>query len=120
MLGSQGVSGGLKTGHAAVLADSDGLALEDGVWIAVHAAPEQVAEVTAATPGDLLRLAWHIGNRHVPAQLVDDRILIRDDQVMVDMLRGLGATVRIVRAPFTPEGGAYAGHRHGDDDRGGG
>jgi urease accessory protein len=67
----------------------------------------------------LARLAWHLGNRHLPAQIEAERILIRDDHVIVDMLRGLGAEVRKVRCPFDPEGGAYGqhnhdpGHRHG-------
>lgn len=110
--------------RAAVLRDGDGLALDDGAWIAVRAAAEDVLEVTAAAPGDLVRLAWHIGNRHIPAELSAGRILIRDDPVIADMLRGLGAVVAPARAPFTPEGGAYAGgvreHRHAHRDHGDG
>ena len=105
--------------RATVLEDGDGLALSDGGWIAVKAAPERLAEVTAASPELLMRLAWHLGNRHLPTQLVADRILIREDHVIVDMLRGLGATVRLIEAPFSPEGGAYedgqGGHRHDHD-----
>ena len=96
---------------AVVLDDGDGLALEGGGWVAVRAAPEDLLEVTAASPAALVRLAWHIGNRHVPADLGPDRILIRDDHVLADMLRGLGAAVRPVRAPFRPEAGAYGHHR---------
>lgn len=96
---------------AVVLNDGDGLVLEGGGWVAVRAAPEDLLEVTAASPAALVRLAWHIGNRHVPADLGADRILIRDDHVLADMLRGLGAVVRPVCAPFRPETGAY-GHRH--------
>jgi urease accessory protein len=73
----------------------------------VEASPEQLVQVTAPDTGALVRLAWHIGNRHLPAQLEPDRILIRDDAVIVNMLRGLGATVRPVLAAFTPETGAY-------------
>jgi urease accessory protein len=73
----------------------------------VEASPEELVEVTAADAGALVRLAWHIGNRHLPAQLEKDRILIRDDAVIVKMLLGLGATVRPVLAAFTPEAGAY-------------
>jgi urease accessory protein len=93
--------------QVAVLADGDALALEQGGFVAVRAAEEDLVEVTAASPELLARLAWHIGNRHVPAEIRADRILIRDDHVIVEMLQGLGAQVRRLRAPFTPEGGAY-------------
>jgi urease accessory protein len=93
--------------RAAVLRAGDGLRLEDGRIVSVEASPEQLVEVTAADAGALVRLAWHIGNRHLPAQLEPDRILIRDDAVIVNMLLGLGATVRPVLAAFTPEAGAY-------------
>ena len=96
--------------QARVLRDGDGLLLDDGAVIAVRAAPEPLLEVTAASPALLLRLAWHLGNRHLPARLDDGRILIRDDHVIAAMLRGLGATLRAVSAPFDPEGGAYDGH----------
>lgn len=96
--------------RATVLQHGDGLALEGGDVITVIAASEALSQVTAADTEALMRLAWHIGNRHLPAQLVADRILIREDHVIVSMLRGLGATVEPVRAPFSPEGGAYSGH----------
>ena len=103
--------------RAAVLRAGDGLRLEDGRIVSVEASPEQLVEVTAADAGALVKLAWHIGNRHLPAQLEPDRILIREDAVIVNMLRGLGATVRPVLAAFTPETGAYdtsgsAAHQH--------
>jgi urease accessory protein len=90
-----------------VLRDGDGLRLEDGRVILVAAADEPLLEVTAADPEQLARLAWHIGNRHLPAQIANGRILIREDSVIEDMLKGLGATVRQVAEPFTPEPGAY-------------
>lgn len=93
--------------RAAVLRAGDGLRLEDGRIVGVEASPEQLVEVTAADAATLVRLAWHIGNRHVPAQLEPHRILIRDDAVIVNMLHGLGATVTSVMAAFTPETGAY-------------
>jgi urease accessory protein len=93
--------------RAAVLHAGDGLRLEDGRIVEVEASPEQLVEVTAADAATLVRLAWHIGNRHVPAQLEPHRILIRDDAVIVNMLHGLGATVTPVMAAFTPEAGAY-------------
>jgi urease accessory protein len=105
--------------RAAVLRAGDGLRLEDGRIVSVEASPEQLVEVTAPDAGALVRLAWHIGNRHLPAQLEPDRILIRDDAVIVNMLRGLGATVRPVLAAFTPEAGAYGStsnqHQHPHD-----
>jgi len=90
-----------------VLRGGDGLRLEDGRVILVAAADEPLLEVTAADSQQLARLAWHIGNRHLPAQIATGRILIREDGVIEEMLKGLGATVRHVAAPFTPEPGAY-------------
>lgn len=94
--------------RATVLRDGDGLRLENGGVIAVEAAPESLVEVSAPDEQTLLRLAWHIGNRHLPAQLEASRILIRSDHVIVQMLQGLGATVRALEAPFNPESGAYS------------
>lgn len=96
--------------EAQVLKEGDGLALATGGFVRVRAAAEPLVEVTAADPRHLLRLAWHLGNRHLPAEIGEGRILIRHDHVIVEMLRGLGATVREVAAPFNPEGGAYGGH----------
>ena len=102
--------------RAAVLEAGDGLALDDGRWIEVRAAPEALVEVTADQPGLLARLAWHLGNRHLPARVEATRILIREDHVIADMLRGLGARLRHVEEPFTPERGAYdAAHGHAND-----
>ncbi|WP_270936226.1 urease accessory protein UreE [Falsiroseomonas oryzae] len=98
--------------EAQVLKDGDGLLLASGGFVRVRAAAEPLVEVTAKNPQHLLRLAWHLGNRHLPAQIDADRILIRDDHVIVAMLAGLGATTRAVQAPFNPEGGAYGGHAH--------
>jgi len=99
--------------HATVLEDGDGLALDDGTWLAVCAAPEALLEITAHGPEQLARLAWHIGNRHLLAQIGRERILIRDDAVIAAMLTGLGAHVHRIAAPFAPEGGAYDGHMPG-------
>jgi|SRR5580698_6123410 urease accessory protein len=90
-----------------VLGDGDGLKLEDGRIILVTAAAEPLLEVTATDAEQLARLAWHIGNRHLPAQIATGRILIREDTVIEGMLVGLGASVRHVAEPFTPEPGAY-------------
>jgi urease accessory protein len=102
------------------LADGDGLVLANGTIIRVIAAPEPLVEAIATDARHLARLAWHIGNRHVPAQILDDRRLrIVHDSVLEQMLRGLGAETRTITAPFHPEGGAYAtlaaGHYHGHD-----
>lgn len=92
--------------RTAVLCDGDGLRLEDGRIILVIAAAEPLLEITAEA-ALLARLAWHIGNRHLPAQIAAGRILIREDSVIESMLLGLGATVAHVNEPFTPEPGAY-------------
>lgn len=98
--------------RAAVLRAGDGLRLEDGRIVSIEASPEQLLEVTATDTAALVRLAWHIGNRHLPAQLEPYRILIREDSVIENMLRGLGATVKHIMEPFTPEAGAYDSGSH--------
>jgi urease accessory protein len=107
--------------RATVLRAGDGLRLEDGRIVGVEASPEQLVEIIAADTTALMKLAWHIGNRHLPAQLEPNRILLREDAVIVNMLVGLGATVRPVLEAFTPEAGAYdhtlaAGHGHHHDE----
>ncbi|MBK1658146.1 urease accessory protein UreE [Paracraurococcus ruber] len=105
--------------EATALRDGDGLLLEQGGVVLVRAAPEPLVEVRAESPGHLLRLAWHLGNRHLPTEIQADRLLIRDDHVIAAMLQGLGAALRRVEEPFNPEGGAYGehnrqpGHHHG-------
>lgn len=104
---------------ATALGDGDGLELSDGNWLEVRAAAEALLEVRAQTPELLCRIAWHIGNRHLAAAIEEDRILIRDDHVITEMLAGLGATLRWIHATFSPEGGAYAAQasgRHHDHD----
>jgi len=102
------------------LADGDGLVLADGTIIRVIARPEPLVEAVATDARHLAQLAWHVGNRHVAAQIVGETCLrIAHDGVLEQMLRGLGAETRTVTAPFHPEGGAYAslatGHHHGHD-----
>jgi urease accessory protein len=97
--------------HTTSLDHGDGFQLSDGRIIAVEAAMEPLIEVRGP---DLVQLAWHIGNRHTPCQIEADRLMIRQDHVMRDMLERLGATLRNTMAPFTPEGGAYGhGRTHG-------
>lgn len=99
----------LDLAAAALLREGDGLALEQGGWIEVHAASETLFEVRAADTLGLLRLAWHLGNRHLPIQIESTRLVIRRDQVMADLVEALGGRSREIEAPFTPESGAYAG-----------
>jgi urease accessory protein len=110
----------LDFAHSRLLPGGAALELENGRLIEVIAAREALLEVRAADTPALLRLAWHIGNRHLAAQILADRILIRRDHVIAAMLEGLGAKVRDVTAPFDPEGGAYGGahqaHDHGRHD----
>lgn len=101
--------------HTESLAHGDAFELQDGGLVQVLAAAEELIEVTGPA---LARLAWHIGNRHTPCQVEPDRLLIQRDHVLRDMLERLGARLCDIRAPFTPEGGAYGhgrthGHSHG-------
>jgi urease accessory protein len=101
------------------LRQGDALILEDGRQIEVVAAPEPLAEIRCDDLRHLVRVAWHLGNRHLPTMLDGDRLVIRRDHVIEDMVRGLGASVAHMDAPFNPEGGAYSGghhHHHGDDE----
>ncbi|MGR3367020.1 MAG: urease accessory protein UreE [Sagittula sp.] len=96
------------------LDDGDALELGDGRLVAVRAAAEEVLEIR----GPLARLAWHIGNRHTPCQILDDHLVIQRDPVIRHMLEHVGAEVREAVRPFTPEGGAYGhgrthSHEHG-------
>lgn len=100
---------------ATITLDHNGaLELDNGELMAVLAAEELLYEIRARDPGHLLRLAWHIGNRHTPAQLEPGRILIKRDHVLKTMLEGLGATVTNVSESFFAEHGAYHSHAHAD------
>jgi urease accessory protein len=115
MRGERGTEFLLDLPEAIALRDGAGLVLEDGRIIEVKAALEPLAEITAASAPDLMRLAWHLGNRHLPTQLGADRLLIRRDHVIEEMVAGLGGSVKLISAPFDPEAGAYAashGHAH--------
>jgi urease accessory protein len=89
--------------------DGDALLLEDGSLVAVHAAAEQLLEISAPSPDLLIRLAWHLGNRHLSAQFLPGTLRILDDHVIADMIRGLGGMAAPITAPFDPEPGAYHG-----------
>ena len=129
MRGEAGLDFLLDLPEAVALADGDGLHLEDGGVVAVKAAAERLIEVRAGEDMPLLRIAWHLGNRHLPTQILGDALRIREDHVILDMLRRMGARTATIEAPFHPEGGAYGhgrmhshdaghghehGHRHGD------
>jgi urease accessory protein len=103
------------------LTDGEGLELEAGGFIVVRAAPEPVIQIEADDRAALLRIAWHLGNRHLPLQVVGERLRIRADHVIADMVTGLGGRITRLEAPFDPEIGAYAGvpHSHPSDDHDG-
>jgi urease accessory protein len=94
------------------LAEGDGLELDNGGYLRVRAAPEPVIEIAADSAPDLLRIAWHLGNRHLPLQVLEDRLRLRADHVIAAMIEGLGGHVTWAQAPFDPEIGAYAGVAH--------
>jgi urease accessory protein len=116
LTGERGTRFLLDLPQAAALRDGDGLLLDDGAIVRVAGRPESLVEITATSASELARLAWHIGNRHIDVQIVGDRLRIRRDHVIEDMLRGLGARVTPIEAPFDPEGGAYAHHHELADD----
>ena len=96
------------------LHDGDGLMLADGCMVLVMGAHEKLVEISAGSALDCVRLAWHLGNRHTDVQIVGDRLRIRRDHVLEDMLRGLGATLNALEAPFDPEAPAPTHeHSHG-------
>jgi urease accessory protein len=97
---------------AIAMADRDGVQLDDGTWFIVRAAAESVIDVVHSDSGQFVRLAWHLGNRHVPTEIRGDALRIRPDHVIEEMLRGFGATLLTCQAAFQPEGGAYSDHRH--------
>ena len=101
--------------HTTSLDHGDALETEAGARVMICAA---VQDVLIVTGDNLARLAWHIGNRHTPCQVEDDRLLIQNDPVIAHMLKHLGASLTEAKLPFTPEGGAYGhgrthAHEHG-------
>jgi urease accessory protein len=113
LTGERGTTFLLDLPQATVLRDGDGLVLDDGGIVRIVGRPEALIEIAAADSHELARLAWHIGNRHIDVQIVGDRLRIRRDHVIENMLRGLGARLSPVEAPFDPEQGAYGQHAHG-------
>jgi urease accessory protein len=106
--------------EATYLADGDAVEIEGRGLVKVVAAPEELLEIHAHGPEALARIAWHIGNRHTPAEITSKALYIQPDHVLEEMVIGLGGHVHRVRRPFDPEGGAYggkgplqSGHHHG-------
>jgi urease accessory protein len=116
MRGTRGLEFLLDLENALALRGGDALVLEDGRLIEVVAAPEPLLEIRGADPHHLIRVAWHLGNRHLPTQIMPKALRIRRDHVIEAMVKGLGARVIEIEAPFDPEGGAYAGAAHGHAD----
>jgi len=112
MRGERGSEFLLDLPRTVLMREGDGLKLAGGGYVRVCAAAEPLLEVTAASPEALARLAWHLGNRHLPTDITRERILIHRDHVIAEMLLKLGAGVREVRAAFNPESGAYSGAHH--------
>lgn len=114
MQGVGGVSFLLDLLETVALRTGDAVELEDGRLVEVVGAPETLSEIKAESPEHALRLAWHLGNRHLPVQIAGGKLRIRHDHVIEEMVKGLGGAVRAIQAPFDPEGGAYlqASHTH--------
>jgi urease accessory protein len=118
---ASGKESAVFTVRGTVLRDGDLLKGDDGRVVRIVAAKEATYRVNCATPRDLLRCAFHLGNRHTQAQVAGETdaafLRIRKDTVLRDMLEGLGATVTEEQAPFEPESGAYGGgHHHRGDE----
>ena len=114
MTGTRGLEFLLDLENAVALRGGDALVLEDGRLVEVVAAAEPLVEIRGADPSHLVRIAWHLGNRHLPTRIAGRGLRIRRDHVIEAMVKGLGARVIEIEAPFDPEGGAYAAaHDHG-------
>ena len=115
MTATRGLEFLLDLENAVALRGGDALVLEDGRLIEVVAAAEPLLEIRGRDPQHLVRIAWHLGNRHLPTQIMAKGLRIRRDHVIEAMVRGLGARVIEIEAPFDPEGGAYEGGGHGHE-----
>ena len=107
--------------QAVRLRHGDGILLDDGGVVRVAARPEALLDIHAHDDEDLVRIAWHLGNRHLPVQILGEHVRIRADHVIEEMVLLLGGHVEHMEAPFDPEAGAYAGghaHAHEDDEHG--
>lgn len=125
MTGTRGFGFLLDLENAVALRGGDALVLDDGRLIEVVAAPEPLIEIRGTDSQHLVRIGWHLGNRHLPTQVTARGLRIRRDHVIEEMLKGLGARLIEIEAPFDPEGGAYAeaapaahDHTHHGQDHG--
>ena len=118
LVADSGVAFLLDLPRAQHFADGDGLELDTKGYVRVCAALEPVLEIDAVDRAGLLRIAWHLGNRHLAVQVVGDRLRIREDHVIAEMVSGLGGRITRIEAAFDPEFGAYAGapYHHADDE----
>lgn len=107
MTGTRGLEFLLDLPEVVALRSGDALVLEDGRLVEVVAAPESLLEIRCRDAMHLVRVAWHLGNRHLPTQITTKGLRIRRDHVIEEMVRALGARVIEIEAPFDPEGGAY-------------
>ena len=117
-LSATGLKGGrleIALAQATRLRTDDALLLEDGSLVEVVAAPEPLIEARAGNVAGLARLAWHLGDRHIPVQMLPNRIRARREPGIEALLKALGAKVTPIEAPFEPEGGAYESHAHDRD-----
>jgi len=115
---ANGETAALALERGTVLRGGDFVSAEDGRLVRIKAAPEELYKIVCATPHELCRAAYHLGNRHVGMELRDGAILIERDRVLLTMLTALGARVEEIAAPFEPEGGAYGHggrHQHRDE-----
>ena len=113
MTGSRGLEFLLDLASAVLLRGGDALVLDDGRLVEVVAAPEKLLEIRGQDRAHLVRIAWHLGNRHLPTQIMERCLRIRRDHVIEAMVRNLGARVIEIEAPFDPEAGAYSEGAHG-------
>ena len=110
--GVKGTQIGAMLPEPVLLRNGDALELDDGSLVDVVIEPEPLVEIRAADLTHLARLAWHLGDRHVPVQIFPNRLRLRPEAALEAMLKALGARLTAIEAPFDPEGGAYARHAH--------
>ncbi|ACB96819.1 UreE urease accessory domain protein [Beijerinckia indica subsp. indica ATCC 9039] len=125
MRGVRGLDFLLDLENALMLRHGDAVKLDDGRLIEIVAAPEHLVEITCPDAAKLAKIAWHLGNRHLPVEFAGTKLRIRYDPVIASMLKNFSARLREIEAPFEPEGGAYAGsgqdhhdHSHGEHTQG--
>jgi len=121
LCGAAGVEFLLDLAEVPDLRAGDGIELSSGETVRVRAADEPLMEIRCADPAQLARIAWHVGNRHLPAEIAGGMLRLRADHVIGAMIEGLGGDVRYMNGPFNPEGGAYGSrtiaprHAHSHD-----